>query len=293
MMRKSVIVLAVAMVLAGALRWSQAVKAASTVYIYGNNVGTTGIFKMDPTTLAVVDTYNGLSAGNGRGVVVVGPTVYYTDASSPNVYSYNATTHHNNGVVFTKSGVTGLSAIAYDGTNLWVNDYSGTNQAFYYSLTGTLLKTINLANESTYTDGFEFYLKGGTTPTLIANRADGCCTNPTIYDLYDLNGNVTTSAFITVPNQSTGIAYNGTNFYTSNIDLASVNQYNGATGAFISTTTITGGSAFIEDLSADYAIVLNNPPPTTPAPSTLGLVLGGMLLLLLGSKMFRRKQSAA
>jgi hypothetical protein len=291
MMRKSVIALAVLMVLAGAIRWSQNVKAASTIYIYGNNAGSAGIYQMDPNTLAVVNTYSNLGGFNGRGVVVVGGTAYFTTASNNNVYSYTLATSTNNGVLFSKPGVTGLSAIAYDGANLWVNDYSGTNQAFNYSLTGTLLKTITLANESQYTDGFEFYLKGGSTPQLIANRADGCCTTPTYYDLYDLNGNVTQTAFITVPNPSTGIAYNGTNFYTSNINAGSINQYNGATGALISTTAVTGGSPLIEDLSADYSIVLTT--PTTPAPSTLGLVLGGILLLLLGSKLYRRKPTVA
>jgi hypothetical protein len=291
-MRKSVIAIAVAMILAGAARWiPSAVKADTPIYIYANNAGAAGIYKMDPTTLAVTSTYSNLGGFNGRGVVVVNGLAYFTTASNNNVYTYTLATSTNNGVLFSKAGVSGLSAIAFDGTNLWVNDYSGTNQAFSYSLTGMLLKTINLANESSYTDGFEYYLKGGSTPTLIANRSDGCCTNPTIYDLYDLNGAVTTSAFITVPDFATGIAYNGTNFYVSRINSGSIGQYNGATGALISTTTITGGTPLIEDLSADYAITLVT--PTTPAPATLGLVLGGLLLLLLGGKMLRGKPSVA
>jgi hypothetical protein len=291
MIRKSVIALAVAMILAGAVLWIPSVKAANPIYIYGNNAGSAGIYEMDPNTLAVVNTYSNLGGFNGRGVVVVGGLAYWTTASNNNVYTYTLSSSTNNGVLFTIPSVSGLSAIAFDGTNLWVNDYSGTNQAFSYSTTGTLLKTINLANETEYTDGFEFYLQGGSTPTLIANRADGCCTNPTYYDLYNLNGAVTQPAFITVPDEATGIAYNGTNFYVSRILSGSIGQYNGTTGALISTTAVTGGSPLIEDLSADYSITLNS-TPTTPAPATLGLVLGGILLLLLSSKMFRRKASA-
>jgi hypothetical protein len=168
--------------------------------------------KLNPANYAVVDTYSNLTGTNGRGVVVVNGVMYYTNPSSGSVFSYATSTHTNNGPLFTIAGTSSLSAIAYDGTNFWVNDYGGTNQAYSYAPNGTLLKTIHLANARGYSDGFEYFLQGGTTPQLIANRADGCCTNPTIYDLYDLNGNVTQAAFITVADEATGIAYDGTNF---------------------------------------------------------------------------------
>jgi len=295
-MRKSVIAILVAIVLVVALRWSASVKAASS-FIYGNNAtgGTDYVFKIDPTSYAVVDTYSNLTGNNGRGVVVVNGTMYYTNPSSGNVFSYDTATHTNNGVLFNIAGSSALSAIAFDGTNFWVNDYAGTNQAYLYSTAGTLLKTIHLANAVGYSDGFEYFVQG-STPSLIANRADGCCTNPTYYDVYDLNGSVVKAAFITVADDATGIAYDGTNLLISHIFASSISKYNGATGAFIGTTTITGApSGFgveIEDLSADYAIVLNTPPPV-PAPATLGLILLGILLLFLGGKMLRHKPSKA
>jgi len=297
-MRKTVIAILVAMALLVALRWSVNVKAAST-FIYGNNAtsGTDYCYKLDPSTFAVVDTYTNLSGNNGRGVVVVNGIMYYTNPSSGNVYSYTIATHTNNGVLFNIAGTNSLSAIAYDGTNFWVNDYSGTNQAFLYSPTGTLLKTIHLANAVGNSDGFEYFLKGGTTPQLIANRADGCCTNPTYYDMYDTNGNVTQAAFIVVADDATGIAYDGTNFEISHIFGGSISKYVGTTGALISTTTITGAPSgyppLIEDLSADYAAVLNPTPTTATVPvlSTWCLVLCGIMLLFLGGKMLRRKLS--
>lgn len=298
MMRKSLIAIGVAMVIAGAVQWSPSVKAASS-FIYGNNAtgGTDYALKMDPTTLAVVDTYTNLTGNNGRGVVVVNGTMYYTNPSSGSVFSYSTSTHTNNGPIFTIAGTNSLSAIAYDGTNFWVNDYSGTNQAYNYSPTGTLLKTIHLANATGGSDGFEYFLQGGTTPRLIANRADGCCTNPTYYDVYDLNGTLITAAFITMAQNETGIAYDGTNFNASEILNAKIDKFSGTTGALIGTTAITGAqSGFapeIEDLSADYSIVLANPTPTTPAPATLGLVLGGLLLLGLSMLVGRRKQTQA
>src|SRR5450756_2769505 len=112
-------------------------------FIYGNNAsaGSPYIFQIDKTTGAVTNTYTGLSGSNGRGVVVVGSTMYYTSATTNSVYSYNLTTHTNNGIAFTVAAATALSTIAYDGTNFWIGDYSGTNHAYLYTPTGTLLKT--------------------------------------------------------------------------------------------------------------------------------------------------------
>ena len=296
-MRKSVIAALAVVGLGVALLWNPSVHAATT-FIYGNNAtgGTDFVTKIDPTSFAVVDTFSNLTGGNGRGVVVVNGIMYYTNPSSGNVYSYNISTHTNTGVAFSIAGTSALSAIAFDGTNFWVADYSGTNQAYSYTPGGTLLKTIHLANATGNSDGLEYFLQGGNTPRLIANRADGCCTNPTFYDVYDLNGNVTTAAFITVADDATGIAYDGTNFLVSHIFTAQIAKYNGATGALISNNTITGApggfAPTIEDLSVDYGITLNV-PPSSPAPSTLVLILCGMVTLLLAAKLFRRKHSDA
>src|SRR5215469_12290798 len=114
--------------------------ALADSFIYGNNAtgGAPYIYQIDKTTGAITNTYTGLSGINGRGVVVVGNTMYYTTANSNAVYSYNLATNTNNGVVFTVAGSTALSTIAYDGTNLWIGDYSGTNHAYLYSTSGTL-----------------------------------------------------------------------------------------------------------------------------------------------------------
>ena len=260
-MRKSISAILAVIILVVPFLWSTAANAAS--YIYGNNAtgGTDYAYKIDASTYTVVDTYTNLTGINGRGVVVVNGIMYYTNPSSGSVNSYNTATHTDNGVLFSIAGTSSLSAIAYDGTNFWVADYSGTNQAYQYTTTGTLLQTIHLANAVSQMDGLEFFLQGGTTPRLIANRADGCCTNPTIYDVYDLNGNLIQAAFITVPDYATGIAYDGTNFLISLIFTGSISKYDGATGTLISTTAITGAPSgyppAIEDLSADYAVVLN------------------------------------
>ena len=181
--------------------------------------------------------------------------------------------------------------MAYDGTNFWIGDYSGTNQAYLYSPTGTQLKVIHLGSCSAYCDGLEYFNQGGTTPRLISNRGDAA-TGP--YDVYDVNGVVTTPAFLTTTFQATGIAYDGTNFLVSDIFNAKIATYNGTTGALITSTAITGfQSGFhpvIEDLSADYTITLQpQTPPSVPALSEFGLLLCAILLLASGVYMNRRR----
>jgi hypothetical protein len=77
---------------------------------------------MDPTTMAVTQTITNLSSFKGRGVVVVGNTLYYTTANSPSVFSYNLSSGTNNGPLLTVAGATALSTVAFDGTDFWIGD---------------------------------------------------------------------------------------------------------------------------------------------------------------------------
>ncbi|TAL89982.1 MAG: PEP-CTERM sorting domain-containing protein [Rhodanobacter sp.] len=192
----------------------------------------------------------------------------------------DATTGAGQGTAFTIAGTSGLSAIAYDGTNFWVADYSGSNQSYLYSPTGTLLKTISLTNCTGHCDGFEFF-----NGKLIENRGDTVAP----YDIYDTNGNLLTPGFITTTTSSTGIAFDGTDFWTSNIFDGSLSQWNGTTGAFIGNLTLqhpTSGSFVIEDLSVNYSQVI--PPTGVPEPSELGMFGLGALLIGLFAGLRRR-----
>ena len=252
-------------------------------FIYGNNAtgGTPYVFQIDKTTGAVTNTYTNLSGFNGRGVVVVGDTMYYTTAGSNAVYSYTLSTKTNNGPLFTVSGSSALSTIAYDGTNFWIGDYSGTNHAYLYTPTGTLLKTVSLSDCTGFCDGLEYFQMNGTG-YLISNEADGSVDN---YDLYDTNGNLVQADYLNAAahsNGTTGIAFDGTDFFTSNIFQSSLNEWS-ESGTFIKTINLTGAPSglgfLIEDLSADYSQVLGNP---VPEPSSL-VFLGTSLLALAGA----------
>jgi hypothetical protein len=256
-------------------------------FIYGNSAGD-GLYKIDAGT-GVVAKACPQGKGNGRGIVVVNSVVYFTVSNSGNVYKTNFATCSDDGIAFAVPGASGLSAIAYDGTNYWVADYTGTDKAYYVSPTGTLLKTITLANCTGFCDGFEFF-----SGKLISNRVDGCCGGtPVLYDVYDTNGNLLTPGFLSVPDLSTGIAFDGTNFYTSDIINQKLQVYNGTTGVFVKTVTITGMtlSNAIEDLSFDYSVTLGPPADlSVPTMTEWGMILMSGLLAVFGIFVLSRRK---
>lgn len=264
--------------------------------LYGDNAdeGTPYIYVMNLSTMAVTQTITNTSGENGRGVVVVGNTMYYTSATTNNVFSYNLSNGTNNGSVFTVTvnGATALSTIAFDGTNLWIGDYSGKSPgvAYLYTTNGTLLNTITLSSCVVNCDGLEYFLQGGTTPRLISNRGDAVPP----YDIYTTSGGApVTSSFISPGVASTGIAYDGTNFEVSNIYGGTIQKYGGTSGTLISTQSITGypgaDPPLVEDLSANYAITIPTTPTGAPAPTTWLLMGCGVLFVAVTATLLRRK----
>ena len=163
--------------------------------------------------------------------------------------------------------------MAFDGTNFWIGDYSGTNKAYYYS-PGNLNQDVTLSKARFY-DGLEFF-----NGNLIANEFDGFGGTNTITDVYDTDGNLLTAGFIKTPNRpaSTGIAFDGTNFWIAGVSDGKLYEYNGTTGAFISSVTVNPVGHSFEDLSVDYNIVI---PPSNgvPEPGTWITLSGGLLAL--------------
>lgn len=277
---------------------STAANAAPIPVIWGNQAGPGNLVEWDRTTGATLNNFNE-SYGNGRGIVQVGNILYTTVANSNNIFKTDATTGAPLGVAFSVAGASGLQAISYDGTNFWVGDYSGTNHAYLYSPTGTLLNTLTLANSQGFYDGLEYF-----NGKLIANRFDGGFTGSNGYSVYDATtGALLTTDFIVTGNapvghqNGTGIAFDGTNFYVADIFHNDITIWSGLTGAYLGLINVLGSSAN-EDLTTDFAARVDtcggpNQPPCTgdtgvPEPLTLSLFSAGVL----GAAILRRRKRA-
>jgi hypothetical protein len=245
---------------------------ASTTTLYANNAGGSPyIYQIDATTGAVLNTYSGLAGSNGRGVIDVGNTLYYTDAGNGNVYNYNLITHAN-GIAFNVAGATGNASITYDGTDFWIGNYSGGNTASLYTPTGTLIRTITLGDCTSYCDGLTYFVSGGKG-YLLSNEFDGGYGGANSYDVYDLNGNlITHSLFVSTSSGSTGVAWDGSHFWTSNVFDGTITEWS-MSGTQMGTETLTGWtlSPLVEGMSFNFSQTL------TPEPGTLVMLGTGVL----------------
>jgi hypothetical protein len=242
---------------------------AQQSYIYAMNLGVARgsafvpyVYKIDKATGVVVDTYTNLQGSNGRGVAVVGNTMYYTTAwATPNVvYAYDLKYHYDLGPAFTVSPASALASLAYYNGSLWIEGYclgSGctVKDVYQYSLSGNLQNHWTVQNCAGSCDGMEVARipgKFGGQPVLISNRADG--KNP--YDVYDLKGKLIQSSLISDVNMTTGITWDGLNFYVANTVTASLSIWD-ASGNPAGKLTLSGWPAgyapHIEDVSVDYS----------------------------------------
>jgi cysteine-rich repeat protein len=231
---------------------------AEITTIYGNSAtsGPDLVHQIDKATGALIQNFN-VSSGNGRGVVVVNNVIYSTESGpagnvfggSNQIYMTDLTTGLPLGsitVIGLPSGAA-MSTLAWDGTAFWTSEYLGGNHAYRIDTSGNIIKTIVLSLASSNMDGLEFF-----NDKLICNRGDTI--GP--YDVYDLDGNVLTPGFIDPSTigvtATTGIAFDGTDFYTSDIHASQLEIWDGTTGAHKGSLPLTGGSFLIEDLSFDY-----------------------------------------
>ena len=164
---------------------------------------------------------------------------------------------------------------------------------------------MSLTTGASSRDGFEVQnnplIAGGAT-TFIANRYDGGF-GPThggiigAYDVYDSNGVEIISSFITPNDQgvsgATGIAFDGTNYFVSDISNDRLLEYSGL-GVFMTSIDLSGNpnpftGRLLEDLSA-VGNTIDNPPPI-PEPETYALFMVG--LGLMGFIARRRKNGQA
>ncbi len=258
--------------------------------IYANNAGSHDyVWQLDLSTNTLAKQIDTTISANGRGVVDVNNILYITTANSGNVYSFNLS-NNTLSTAFTVSGASGLASITYTGSDFWIGDYTGTDKAYLYTPGGTLVKTISLSNCTGFCDGLTYLPTNGGE--LISNRADGYNQN-SIYDVYNTNGTLLQSAFIDTTNlgsmgcpHTTGIAWDGTNYFVSCLDAPTptVAKY-GPTGNFIALLPLAnpngfdngGFGPFMEGLSANFAVTIPTPEPATFSLIGFGLVGAALL----------------
>ncbi|MFE8070084.1 PEP-CTERM sorting domain-containing protein [Marinobacteraceae bacterium S3BR75-40.1] len=228
------------------------VESSQASLIYANNAGAPTVEAFDTVTGAKVNSFSG-NGTNGRGVVVVGDVVYTTDASTGVIGKFDRTTGTSLGTITITNGgnpVGGISTIGYDGDYFWTSDYSGANYAYRVDpVTGNVVKQITLSESQGFYDGLEFF-----DDKLIANNFDGGFGGGNQYSIYDTDGNLLQKDFIdtTGYGNGTGIAYDGTNFWISDIFNNRITQWSGVDGSYIGALDLIGSNNVIEDLSFDY-----------------------------------------
>lgn len=226
---------------------------AQAIVLYSNNAGTPFVQSFDAATGSQIFSFTG-SGSNGRGVVTVGDVVYTTDANTGFIGKFDRTTGADLGgfnATFADGTILGgMSTIGFDGDNFWTSDYTGGNNAYYLDgTTGVVLKTITLERSEGFYDGLEFF-----DGKLIANRFDGGFRGGNQYSVYDTDGNLLIADFIdtTGHGNGTGIAYDGTNFYISDIFNGRATIWDGVTGDYLDALDLVNTANVIEDLSFDY-----------------------------------------
>jgi hypothetical protein len=212
-----------------------------------------------------------MHGSNGRGIVQVANILYYTTPYSNAVYGYDLSGSGTDlGTIFTVPSATGLASMAFDGSSLYIEDYSGANIVYKYSVTGSPQGSISLANcpsSSSTCDGLE-YANG----RLVSNRGDGI--GP--YDVYATGGgSVQSPALISdSSNTDTGIAFDGTHYYVSRVSLGQIAVFS-SSGAYQSAITLASGHPHsVEDISVDYAAVLNTNTLKLCKAAGLGVTVG-------------------
>lgn len=229
-----------------------ALAAATTIWTNSENQGNAVLQQWNLTTGSLLTQINVPPAGQsrigGRGIVQIGDVLYYTSRSSNRVFKYNFVTHTDLGTAFAVNiaGVSFLSAIAFDGSSFYIQDYTFTNRVFKYSQSGVYQATLHLSGCTSSCDGIE-YANG----KLISNRGDS--SGP--YDVYSLAGALQTPQFILDPNHqsTTGIAFDGTTYFVVRIwggnPFSQILKFN-SSGTFLSALTLANSYA-VEDISVN------------------------------------------
>ena len=249
---------------------------------------TSHIEEFDTATGALVTSFlapNPDAAGQiGRGIAVVGSSIYYSVDNSGDVFLTNPT-GVDLGVAF-DTGLPGIASIASDGQFLYVTPTNGSvavnETVLKYSLTGSLLGTLTLTPSGGPSGALGRTGLEVAGNDFIANQGN----NEGPYDEFDSSGALLMAAFLNLPGFGfTGVAFNGSTYFVSDEEAApSTLRLFNSSGGSLGSVTLTGcpgpnQQCDLQDLSLAVSAV--------PEPSTVAL----LAVAILGISMFRRRNA--
>lgn len=264
--------------LAAVLMTASAGSANAASFFWAINQFTT-IQMLNGDTGAVVSSFAvPVGSGSAASIAVVGNVGYYTLLGDTTIRKVDMTTHLSLGVAFNIGATAGLTnGITTDANgHLWFAD-GGTGALKEFNTAGTLLSTHAFPTAANaYRDGSVVFGN-----TIIANRGDQ--NGP--YDKYTIpagNGalTLTQAAFINpaINGQtlfgSNGIAFNGTNFYTSDEQAHRVTKWD-INGVFVSFAALDPNSRYENWTFASQDIVI----PAVPEPTSWAMMISGFGLM--------------
>jgi hypothetical protein len=171
------------------------------------------------------------STALGGGILVVRSSVYYSAHANgdANVYlnGQRAPVFNARTVSGYDGFLRGVADLSGDDTHIWANPWDGTGKVFQFVPNGNggwmVAKMFDLANARNKYDGMEVFgdfIYANRSDLLFNTTGPNPCgrTRNAVYDKYDANtGALVTAGFITPDFPASGIAFNGTYFFLSEI----------------------------------------------------------------------------
>jgi len=178
----------------------------------------------------------------GRGIAVVGSSIFYSVDNSGSVFLTN-TSGTDLGVAF-NTGLPGIGSIASDGQSLYLtasnapNNPAVSENVYKYTFGGTLLGATLLVpsagslNSAVGRTGLEV-----VATDFVANQGN----NAGPYDQFDATGALLAPAFIPGGFGPSGVTFDGTFYYTADVEaVPSIFNVFNVAGGFVKEISLTG-----------------------------------------------------
>lgn len=197
---------------------------ANGIFDFGRTV--VEAFVPDPITPTQLVNIAFINGGTTRGFCSFGGVVYHTQSASETISYFDSQTGATLGGKPIGQGV--LRQLAYDGKYIWAG-YNNQPQ-----------KLLRITRKLVVVDSIEFGSAGGLVDVsqqidgftvfnnfvLLCRRNIGAAASETKFHLYNTRGQLVHMDFIVASGRHTGVTYDGTYIYTSNVDSDQIYAWN-------------------------------------------------------------------